>query len=218
MALGWKGSYFRYRKFFLNIAAFYKEKPDLGKFLELVMSIVAVIIFLLFAIKPTILTIVGLLQQIEEKRQTLTLLTQKVDALQDANTLLAQNQSVIESIDSSIPSLPNPDVLSKQVQGLAAKNSTTISGIAVSQVNLVGGGSPTKTSGDLKPMPENTGEMPFSISIKGDYTNLSNFIKDFENLRVAAKIDSLGITSSITDTGRVIVAVISGRVPFLGNK
>lgn len=218
MALGWKGSYIRYRKFFLNIAAFYNEKPDLKKFLELVLSIVAVIVFLLFAIKPTVITIVGLLQQIEEKKQTLTVLTQKISDLQTASTLLDQNKNIIQDIDLAIPSLPNPDILSKQVQGLASKNSTIISGIAVSQVNLVGGGASTKTSGGLKSMPENANEMPFSISVKSDYTNLSNFIKDFENLRVATKIDTLGITSSITDTGRVIVAVISGRVPFLIKK
>jgi Tfp pilus assembly protein PilO len=67
-------------------------------------------------------------------------------------------------------------------------------------------------------MPDGAHEMSFSISVKGNYTNLINFIKDFENMRIAVKIDNVGISSSVTDTGRVIVAVISGRVPFLGNE
>ena len=59
--------------------------------------------------------------------------------------------------------------------------------------------------------------MPFSLSIRGTFANLTAFIKDFENLRTVTKIDSLGIGSSVTDKGVVIVAVISGREPFLSN-
>jgi hypothetical protein len=59
--------------------------------------------------------------------------------------------------------------------------------------------------------------MSFSISIKGTYPNLILFIKDFENLRITKIIDTLAISSSVTDKGLVIVAVISGRVPFLGS-
>jgi Tfp pilus assembly protein PilO len=218
MALGWKRSYYRYKDFFLNISALYKEKADLRAFLEIVMSITAVIVFLLFALKPTALTIISLLKQISGEKTTLVALTQKVDDLNKAKALLAQNQNYIPNINLAVPSLPNPDILSKQISGLASKNSIQVLGIAVNQVALVGSTTAQRASSDLKAMPEGASEMPFSISVKGDYANLISFIKDFENLRVAIKIDSLGISSSNTDTGRVIVAVISGRVPFSREK
>ncbi len=216
MAVGWKGSYYRYKEFFLNISALYKEKADLRAFLEIVMSITAVIVFLLFALKPTALTIVGLLKQIDEEKQTLSILNQKIKDLATAQTLLNQNQNFIQSIDTAVPSSPNPDMLSKQVQGLASKNSIDVLGIAVNQVTLVGNIPITKNLPDIKPLPEGAHEMSFSVSVRGSYTNLTNFIKDFENMRIATKIDNIGINSSVTDTGRVIVAVISGRIPFLG--
>jgi len=216
MAVGWKGSYYRYKEFFLNISALYKEKADLRAFLEIVMSITAVIVFLLFALKPTALTIVGLVKQIDEEKQTLSILDQKIKDLATAQTLLNQNQNFIQSIDTAVPSSPNPDMLSKQVQGLASKNSIDVLGIAINQVTLVGNIPTTKNLPDIKPMPEGAHEMSFSVSVRGSYTNLTNFIKDFENMRIATKIDNIGINSSVTDTGRVIVAVISGRIPFLG--
>lgn len=215
MALGWKGSYYRYRQLFLNISALYKQKADLRAFLEIVLSITTVIVFMLFALKPTALTIISLWQQIKDEKQTLSTLTQKVNDLQKAQTLLNQNQNYIGDIETAVSSIPNPDMLSKQVEAIAFKNSVEVLGIAVDQITLVGTAPSSKKTVGVKPMPEGAFEMPFSISLKGNYQNLVGFIKDLENLRVATKIDDLGITSSLTDKGRVIVAVISGRVPFL---
>ncbi len=217
MAIGWKGSYYRYKEFFLNISALYKQRVDLRAFLEIVLSITTVIVFLLFALKPTVLTIISLFQQIREEKQTLSSLTRKVNDLQTANTLLNQNQNYLEDINLAVSSSPNPDILSKQIEGIASKNSVQILGIAVNQTTLVGTVTAPKSAAGLKPLPEGALEMSFSISIRGDYTGLSGFIKDFENSRIATKIDNLGITSSLTDKGRVIVAVISGRIPFSGN-
>jgi cell division protein FtsB len=214
MASGWRESYYRYKEFFLNITALYKQKADLRAFLEIVLSMTTVIVFLLFALKPTALTIISLLQEISEKRQTLAALTQKVSDLQTATTLLQKNQNYIPDIDNSVPDIPNPDVLSKQIEGLASLNSVTLLGISVNQVTLVGT-TPTRKISGLTPLPGGANEMPFSLSVEGSYSSLLGFISSFENLRIAVKIDSLAITSSLTDKGRVIVAVISGRVPYV---
>lgn len=218
MATNWRESYLRYREFFLNISALYKRRADLRAFLEIILSLLTVIMFLLFALKPTALTIISLLQQIKEKQQTLSSLNQKVNDLQTASNLLTQNQNNIPDIDTAVPTSPNPDVLSEQIEGLAAKDSTNILGVAINQVILIGTTASVKSPSNTKPLPGNAKEMPFSISVSGNYVSLISFIKDFSSLRIASKIDSLGINSSTTDKGRVIVAVISGRIPFIGSQ
>lgn len=215
MALGWRGSYTRYKEFFLNITALYKKRAELRAFLEIILSLSTITIFLLFALKPTAVTVVDLLQQIKEKRTTLAGLTQKVSDLQKAASLLQKNQASIQNINIAVSSLPKPSVLSAQVLGLSAKDAVEVLGFSINQIALVGP-SVTKTSSDYKPLPGDAKEMPFSISIRGPYSNLMAFIKDFENLRIIIKIDSMSITSATTDKGLVIVAAISGRVPFLG--
>jgi Tfp pilus assembly protein PilO len=67
-------------------------------------------------------------------------------------------------------------------------------------------------------LPGGANEMPFTISIKGNFDSISSFIHDFDNLRIATIIDTLGINSSKSDNGLTIVAVISGRVPYMGQK
>ena len=217
MAQGWRGSQTRYREFFLNITALYKKRADLRAFLEIVLSISTVIVFLLFALKPTALTIISLMQQIKDKQQTLSGLTQKVKDLQSAVNLLTQNQDSIPFINTAVPTKPTPDTLAQQVEGLAQKNGTQILAISVNQTPIIGASQAGKKSASLKPLPEGSKEMSFAISVKGNYQSLTTFISDFENLRIISKIDSLGITSSNTDSGLVVVAIISGRMPFIGS-
>lgn len=216
MALGWRQSYLRYREFFLNIVALYKKRPDLKAFLEIILSISTITIFLLFALKPTILTIISLYQQIQDKKTTLAGLTQKVSNLATANGVLTRNQSVIPDINFAVPKLPNPDALSQQIEALAVRDSVSILGLSVNQVALVGTLS-SKTAPGLKALPGNAKEMTFSLNVSGDYTNLMPFVRDFENLRLTSKIDTLSISSSTTEKGTVIILIISGRIPYIGS-
>jgi hypothetical protein len=217
MASGWKSSYFRYRELFLNASTLYKKRADLRAFLEIVMSIFAVIIFLIFALKPTALTIIELIKQINEKKETLSTLSVKVNNLQKAGALMAQNEAYLNDIDIAIPSAPNPEILTKQVEGIAAKNGVELMGFAIDNVILTGnvGTIRKKTTGSIKPLPENANEMGYTISVKGGFVGVNGFLKDLEDLRVISVVDSAAINSSVTNTEKFIVAVISGRVPYL---
>ena len=216
MALGWKGQYYRYREFFLNISSFYKQRADLRAFLEIILSLTTIIIFLLFALKPTVLTIISLLQEINTKQSTIVTLDQKIKDLDTAQTVFTQNQASIADVDVAIGTNPQPDLILQQIEGLANKDSVTLLGASVGQIILVGTTPAKKSSTDIKPLPNGANEMPISISIKGDYPSLIAFMTDFENLRLVTKIDTFTINSTVSDKGQSIVAVVSGRVPFIG--
>lgn len=217
MAVGWRGSYLRYREFFLNVLVLYKKRADLRAFFEIILSLTTIAVFLLFALKPTVLTIIDLLQQIEEKRSTVQELNVKINNLQTAQEIYSQNQALISNLDVALTTKASPDLFAKQIQGLAAKNSVSLSGLSIGEITLLGVDNTPKNISDLKPIQGNPKEMPVSISAKGSYASLLTFVKDLENLRMTAKIDALGVTSSQTEAGQVIVVVISGRVPFLEN-
>lgn len=218
MATGWRGQYYRYKDFFLNILSLYKQRKDLRIFLELVLSLSTVIIFVVFALKPTILTIVSLYKEINEKRSTLSSLNQKIADLQKANDIFSQSQSFIPKIDAAVFDNPEPDTVSKQILGLASKNGVNLLGISIGQTIIIGKGTITKGTADVKPLPESAQSMPVSISIRGNYSNLLSFVKDLENLRIPVKVDSLSINSSQTQEGSIIVGVITARVPYLGQQ
>lgn len=216
MALGWRGQYLRYREFFLNITDLYKKRADLRAFLEVILSLTAIVIFLVFALKPTALTIISLLKEIKEKQTTIGGLDEKIKNLKTAQDVFATYQVSIPSIDKAVGTTAMPNVISNQTTGLAAKDSVEILGISIGQVVLVGPIPVKKSSREFKPLPESASEMSISISVKGSYSNLMAFSRDFENLKIPVKIDSFTINSSTTEKGKIIVAVLAGRVPFLG--
>lgn len=217
MALGWRGSYIRYRGFFLNIVSLYRQRADLRAFVEIILSISTITIFLLFALKPTALTIIALISEINEKKATVVTLNQKISDLQQAQTKFNQFQGQISNLDLAVPAKPQPDTISKQVIGLAAKDSVKIVSFSVGQVSLVGPQIQVRRSGDLKVLPGDANEMNISINVEGDYGNLVTFAADLENLRIETKVDALGISTSSVNGQSSIVALISGRIPYLGN-
>ena len=215
MATNWKSSYFRYKEVFLNVTELYKKRADLKAFLEIVLSIIAVLVFLVFAIKPTAITIVSLIQQINEEREVITTLDQKIKDLQKASNIVGQYQSILGVIDTAIPSSPNPDMFAKQMQGLAVRNSVDLVGISMKDITIQG---QTKSSVDkdgLINLPNGTKGISYTLNIRGSYKNISNFISNMGKMRTLSIIDSVSISSSTTDNGKTLVAIISGRIPYL---
>ncbi len=218
MALGWRGQYYRYKDFFLNVMSLYKKRSDLRMFLEIILSLTTVIIFLSFALKPTAITIINLIKEIDQKKKTVVTLDTKLDNLERAGALIDGGEVPLQTIESAVPTLPEPDGFAAQVQGIANKNSVRLLGLSFGEITLVGKEEQKKKTGsDTKPLPADAKEMPVSISITGSYDSLILFLNDMETIRRPIKIDSFTINASQTELGQNISVIISGRVPFLGS-
>jgi len=216
MATTWRDQYARYREFYLNIQSLYKQRADIRAFLEIILSISTVIIFLLFALKPTALTIISLYGQIQEKKNEVAALDQKLNDLQVADGVFTQNQNVIPDVDAAVTNSPRPDVISQQIQAIASRDLVNVLGVSVGEVGISGNVVTQKPTQDVVPLPDSAHEMSISITVKGDYPGISAFLRDFENLRMITKIDVTAISVNSSEQGKVIVAVISGRVPYIG--
>lgn len=217
MALGWRGAYLRYRSFFLNIVAIYKQKQDLRVFTEVLLSAVTISFFAVFAIKPTILTIVDLVNQLNERQDTLTKMNQKINNIQTALNLFNAQQATIPLVDIAVPTDPSPDSFARQIEGLAKQSTVNLLGVSIGDVTLIGKAPAQVVQSELAPLPNGAREVSFSISIEGDYPTLTAFMTSLENLRRPIKIDLFNISSSKTQGGTTLVLVVSGRVPYLGS-
>jgi hypothetical protein len=217
MAVGWRGQYYRYRELSMHLLALYRQRNDLQAFLEIILSLATLIVFIVFALKPTALTMVSLNKEIDEKKSTLDTLNQKIDNLQTANNLYVQNQDVIPDINAAIFTAPKPDTFSKQIVGIAQRNSVDLVGMSIGQVAIFGK-PPTKISQteEVIPLPEGAESMEVSITVKGSYSDLIAFLRDLENLRIPIKVDTLNLSTSTTEPG--VTELITGRVPYLGQK
>lgn len=216
MALGWRKSYLRYRTFFLNIYNIYKRRPDLKMFLEIILSLVTISAFGAFALRPTALTITQLLEEIDAKEETIEKMDTKIRNLQTAQNLYIQEQSRIALLDQAVPENPTPESFVRQMEGLASTRNVSVLGMSIGEVVLVGKKEEEKKSSDeLEPLPQNAGDVTFSISVQGGYAQLDTFFNDLNNLRRPLKIDSVNFNAAQTEEGQALVLVVQGRVPYL---
>ena len=216
MAVTWRQRYLRYRKFFLDIYRVYYQKPEVKAFLEIILTLLVLAFFGAFALRPTILTIIDLLQQIESKEETITTLDQKIQSLSQAQVVFAQEAQNISLLDTAVPDTPLPEDLTRQIEGLAQQNSVAVLGLSIGEVTLIGEDErEVRKSTELAPLPQSAKELNFTISLTGNYQSLTSFLGSIQNLRRPIKIDSLSLNSSETETGSVLVLVISARAPFL---
>jgi Tfp pilus assembly protein PilO len=218
MATGWKKDYFRYKEFFLNVLNLYNTKPNLRIYLELTLSIFTIIIFAIFAIKPTILTVIELNNEIKSKTALVQELNTKIKNLQTAGQILQTNASDLLYLEQALPDTAKPDNLVKQFEVLALESNVKIVGISSSDVIINGKSNDKKKSGDQSSIALNADELAFSISISGDYQSLINYLTKLESLRRPLKIDSIAINSTNTDNGKVISLLINSRTPYLNEK
>lgn len=217
MPLGWKAQYLRYKEFFSRVINQYRKRPDVKMYLELFLSIITVIVFAIFALRPTILTITQLVKDIRFKEETVAKMDTKINNLSKAESFFNQDISLSSLIKSSIPNQPSPETFVRQIEGLAQKQDIKIQGVSVEEVTLVGEEQKSPKS-DTKALPENAKGLGFSISISGTYPLISGFLSELEKLRRPVKIDVLGINSSQAQTEKILVLVVSGRTPYFIGK
>lgn len=210
----WQKDYLRYKEFFLNIVRVYNTKPDLKIYLELVLSLITVSVFAFFAIKPTVITIIDLNKEIAEKERVSSELKKKLSNLQTADFTMQNEIQRLVFVDQAIPPKASPEILIKQLESLATSKSLKIMNIAISDTIIVGKSDEVKKLKDEIKFSDNTTSLPLIISVSGDYTNLRDFLTDIENLRRPIKINSLSITSNVSENQKTLVLTIAGVTPY----
>jgi Tfp pilus assembly protein PilO len=214
MPATWRKESARYRVYFRNIIAIYRQRKDVKMFLELILSMITISIFLTFAFRPTFLTIIDLVKEIKSKKETLVKMDTKIRNLGKAEELYGQKQAQIELLKTAVPDRPLPETFVQQIEGLANKYSVDISGITISNLTLKGKEKPKKEKDKVDQLPQEAGALPFSVSIKGNYQALIAFLSELENLLRPIKVDSSSFISPENEEQN-LVFTIEARAPYL---
>lgn len=217
MALGWRNQYTRYKDFFLNVYGAYRKKTEAKMFVEILLSISVSAFFVFLALRPTIVTILGLIKTIQEKEKTVEIMEQKLENLATARIVYDQSAASIPLLESAIPTVPAPEILSRQIQGLAIQNALDVTGFAVEDLPLLGG--EVKTNKDLTPLPPGSNPITFNINIRSSsFQPISFLLAQLERLRVPIKIDSFTISQTNLEDVTNLILAVGGRSPYLSKE
>lgn len=173
----------------LYTSKYFEKLPDFKEkkiqaFITIALTLVALSFFGIFAISPTVSTIVNLQKQSEDN----TFVEQKLDLKLTNLRTLTQNYQTIEPdlpyIYNAIPKTPEVPQFMGQLAALGTANSITITRLQTFEVDL------TKVQGSM----EKFSTVGFAIEAEGSYTNLINYINTLANFQRIVILEAISLS------------------------
>lgn len=184
---------------------FYKN-PVARVSLELVFSILAVIFFAIFAVKPTLQTMSELVKEIEDKRALEEQLKQKIASLNTAQAQYQKFGSQFYLLDEAIPKTASLVEGLKIVEKIASENDLIIQGITVSAVpdELI----KANEDGAIREL------LTFNVDMTGDYLKIRQFIEDLMTSRRMMLVDQVNFSLGNNRYQKNLNAIVRINLPY----
>lgn len=184
---------------------FYKN-PVARVSLELVFSILAIIFFAVFAVKPTLQTMSELVKEIEDKRALDEQLGQKIASLNTAQTQYQNFSSQFYLLDEAIPKTAELINGLKIVEKIASNNELVIQSIAISAI-----------PDELVLADENAAKreiLTFNVDLTGDYLKIRQFIEDLMFSRRMIIVDQVNFSLGNNRYQKDLNAIVKINLPY----
>lgn len=203
MAAGSPDRYHRYRRYVSGVGVLYKKKKA-RVYTGIILSIFTIAFFGFFAIRPTLVTIGGLLKEIKDKREVVAQMDQKINNLNKAQTNYTRIEKDLDLVNESLPLDPDLPILIKQLESLARLSSVAIESVRFEKTNL---------QGEIET--EEGQASGFSVTLVGDYKNLKDFLSSLDTLRRIISVKSFGFTSKTEEEIQLLILSISAEARYL---
>jgi Tfp pilus assembly protein PilO len=176
-----------------SLQAFY-EKPILRVSFELVMSILVVAVFALFALRPTLITMSNLLKEIEEKQQLDEDLQEKIAALSTAQSEWTAYKSQFDKLERSFFQDPSLEEVMLYLEYLARQEDVLVTTVTSPEIPVKMEPSDDQSIKLLTLTPYET-----NFQAVGSYENILNFLGRIEQQQPLMSVESVQIAINQKD-------------------
>lgn len=175
---------------------------------SLVFSLITVTIFSLFAIKPTLSTIIALQKSIDEQQVIFNKITTKVDNLAAGRKNYEQiNQAIKVNLISLMPSSTSLPNLMETLQALASTHDASISGVQIQPIDLEG--PPVRISKQAL-----VREIDFTFNTQGSYQQMVGILNSISFLNRLINLQSVNFSKQIDGP---LIMTVNARAYFFKN-
>ena len=175
----WQTEYHRYRRYFTDLSRFYQTKKS-RVYTGIILSLLTIAFFVIFAIKPTLTVITQLIRQTKDQKLVTTELEKKISNLSQTQNEYLTVESDLHLVYEALPQDPQATLLIKQLETLAYQSGVGIGRLRLNEVELKKTGFPKTEKQPLN----------FSFAAFGNYTNLKNFLSSLSTLRRIILVES----------------------------
>jgi Tfp pilus assembly protein PilO len=198
----------QFSRYYTYIRPILKNKT-VKTYSSLVFSLFMVVIFSLFAIKPTITTIVALQKSIDEQEKLLEQIQKKGQDLEVGKRNYDQIDSDIKlTLLGLIPNSTSIPSLIDSLSSLAASFDASMSGVQIQPVDLDGPPDRLTKQAALK-------EIDFTLSVQGSYIQLTDFLDALYRIDRLINIQTVSFSKQID--GRLTMTV-NARANYVKNE
>ena len=162
------------------------SKEKVKEYTTLILTFIALIIFSIFAIKPTLTTIIDLKKQISDSEFAVKSLQTKLVNLNSLSLQYQNLQTDLPVLFAALPQNPTPASVVGQVQQLAQLKNVQITTLE------------STTVGIFPPVQPGTGEkyFVFNVTVQGNYQSLISFLSSITSFTRLTSIESVSYTFS----------------------
>lgn len=176
------------------------KNPIVRTYSGLFFSIIAVIFFSIFAIRPTISTILSLQKDIEEQQKILSDLSNKSvnleTGIQNYNKIDPQTLSKLNTL---VPSKLTLTSLINEISTLATQNQASISGVQFQPFEIDNNQPSTTNEANLK-------EVVFIFNVTGPYERVVNVLNSLNKGGHLIIVESVSISKNESGISMIITA------------
>ncbi len=195
----------RYSRYYTYIQPALRS-PIVKKYGGYTLTVVTIIIFIVFAIKPTIETISVLQQKLENSKQTLLKVNQKTENLQlGRKNYQALGTDTINKINAAIPTQVSLKSLVEPLESAANINQASISALQVEPISI--------TQKDTDGTNLALDKIVFTYNTEGSFLTLLKVLQLLQDSPRLTAIDSVVFTKA--PDSKVLLMSISGKAYFL---
>lgn len=208
------GVYQRYRQDYRRRLKGVSQEPVTQATLVLILSLLTVSFFGIFAIKPTLITIAELIREIKDKEVIEQQLQTKIEALSQAQTDFEKLKPHLEAVEKVMPREVSFLRLLSEINLLAWENKIVLESGHFDRFSLVNKSGilvleeetekepVAKREKKEKEEPEKEhglAELAFTLVARGNYKNLKKFISDLNNIDRLIVIETTAIGTEKTE-------------------
>ena len=176
------------------------RKPRTEDYMQITLTILLVVVFLAFAISPSVSTAFKLHKQIREYKILDEQLTQKILAMREVKANYKEITPDIHLLDQTIPNKPNDGRLLATLSRVTAASGTIITSTDFSESM----GKPVNT-------------LNINLEIIGNYESVKAFLNKTNNMLRIIKVDTITIRENSRYIKNRIGASIQAKAYFYTN-
>jgi Tfp pilus assembly protein PilO len=192
----------QYQKYIDIIPELKSEKNE--KLVMIILTAIAIIILGIFAIQPTISTILSLQKQLEDSRLYESKLSEKIDNLSKLDQEYSKIKDDLPLILDAVPQKSEIATLSALLQAISISSKTKLTSLGIQKVEL--------SKQVIKSKPFSIFE--YNLGAEGNYSDLISILESSMNFQRILTINNVTIVKTIAENSIKLQLNINGHSYF----